>query len=81
MKKQRKTLDEKIEKGGYVMTIPFGVMKVVRRYRVVDSDTLWYEVKSPNPTDEISFHVQEYLCKRRATEQEWKEKLKHYTTP
>ncbi len=67
-------IDEKIEKGGYIMTKPFGACLVVRRYivgREKGTPALWYEVK-PSSKNDARIHVPETLCTRRATEQEFK---------
>lgn len=68
-------MDEKIEKGGYIMTIPLGAMKVKRRMRVAKGNRILYEVTSSNPTDTGSYYVMETLCKRRATEEEYKKPI------
>lgn len=67
-------ITEKIEKGGFIMTKPFGACKVIRRYISTTEKgvaTLVYEVVL-STKNTISFHVMQSLCTRRATEQEFK---------
>ncbi len=68
-------MDEKIEVGGYIMTIPLGAMKVKRRFRDSQNNKIYYEVTSSNPTDTGSFVVLESQCRRRATETEYKKQI------
>jgi len=67
-------IDEKIERGGYIMTKPFGACLVLRRYiRTTEKGaaSLWYHVSSSSKNNG-TFHVPQTLCTRRATEQEYK---------
>lgn len=68
-------MTEKIEKGGYVMTKPFGACLVRRRYILTGggkgTPTLWYEVQTSTKA-RGTMHVQQSLCTRRATEREYK---------